>query len=224
MTENSSLGDRMKAYEAAHRIVLPRRMPVIIRVDGKGFHRWTRHCARPFDSNLIEVMNIAAVELCEEVQGTRLAYVQSDEISLLVHGYETHESQPWFDNQLQKIVSVAAAIAKTTRAVILDLLMRYTPLDDFPVPVGCWVYRSGVPMVITAFRRLGPERTNADIDLALSQGDFRSFLRCSGCDPERELKEAAATWPNGAELFNLAPGTVAAWRAHRTRGTYDKRA
>jgi tRNA(His) guanylyltransferase len=109
-----SLGDRMKLYEAAHRIALPRRMPVIVRVDGKGFHRWTRTCQRPFDVNLCAVMNHAAMALCEEIQGAKVAYVQSDEISVLVHGYETHESQPWFDNQLQKIVSVSAAIAAAT--------------------------------------------------------------------------------------------------------------
>jgi tRNA(His) guanylyltransferase len=106
-----SLGDRMKSYEAAHRIVLPRRLPIIVRVDGKGFHRWTRTCKRPFDDNLITVMNLAATALCNEIQGAKMAYVQSDEISVLLHGYETHESQPWFDNQLQKIVSVAAAVA-----------------------------------------------------------------------------------------------------------------
>jgi tRNA(His) guanylyltransferase len=109
-----SLGDRMKGYEAAHRIVLPRRLPVIVRVDGKAFHRWTRPCVRPFDANLCDVMNHAAIALCEEIQGAKLAYVQSDEISVLIHSYETHESQPWFDNQLQKIVSVSAAIAAVT--------------------------------------------------------------------------------------------------------------
>lgn len=111
MSMADSLGDRMKSYEAAHRIVLPRRLPIIVRVDGKGFHRWTRTCRRPFDENLIMVMNLAATALCNEIQGAKVAYVQSDEISVLVHGYETHESQPWFDNQLQKIVSVSAAVA-----------------------------------------------------------------------------------------------------------------
>ena len=111
---NDSLGDRMKSFERAHRIHLPPRMPVIIRVDGKAFHQWTSTCRKPFDDNLCTIMNDAAAALCDEIQGAKLAYVQSDEISVLVHNYETHESQAWFDNNLQKLVSVSAAIAAVT--------------------------------------------------------------------------------------------------------------
>jgi tRNA(His) guanylyltransferase len=106
-----SLGDRMKGYEQACRTTLPLRLPVIIRVDGKAFHRWTRLFDKPFDNYLIELMNFVALELCEHIQGTRLAYVQSDEISLLLHNYATLNTSAWFDNQVQKMVSVAAAIA-----------------------------------------------------------------------------------------------------------------
>ena len=37
-----TLGDRMKGYENAYRFYLPRRMPVIIRIDGRAFHTFTR--------------------------------------------------------------------------------------------------------------------------------------------------------------------------------------
>lgn len=108
---SDALGDRMKTYEVAARTTLTRRMPVIIRVDGKAFHTWTRGCERPFDNNLIGAMNHVAMTLCQEVEGTVLAYVQSDEISLLLHNYKRLQTQPWFDNQVQKMVSVAASIA-----------------------------------------------------------------------------------------------------------------
>lgn len=113
MTQDS-LGDRMKGYEQAARTVLPRRMPVILRIDGKAFHTYTRGCDRPFDSNLSNVMVSTAKALCEEIQGAQVAYTQSDEISILVHGYKKFDSQPWFDNQLQKMVSVAAGVASAT--------------------------------------------------------------------------------------------------------------
>jgi tRNA(His) 5'-end guanylyltransferase len=108
-----SLGDRMKLYEAASATTLPGRMPVIIRVDGRAFHSYTRGCKKPFDASLQEVMNAAAVALCEEIQGAQMAYVQSDEISVLVHGYKRFNSVPWFANQVQKMTSLAAAIAST---------------------------------------------------------------------------------------------------------------
>lgn len=112
--DSDTLGDRMKGYEKAARIDLPRRMPVIIRVDGKAFHTYTRHCDRPFDARLAAVMQDTALRLCDEIQGAQLAYLQSDEISILVHGYKRHASQPWFQNAVQKMVSVAAGIASAT--------------------------------------------------------------------------------------------------------------
>jgi tRNA(His) 5'-end guanylyltransferase len=43
-----------------------------------------------------------------------LAYVQSDEISLLITNYQTLDTQSWFDNNLQKMISVAAGVASST--------------------------------------------------------------------------------------------------------------
>lgn len=111
MASADSLGDRMKAYEHAWRFSFPRRVPIIIRVDGKAFHTLTRGCARPFDETLMLCMDRVAVALCEEIQGAQLAYVQSDEVSVLVHGYRSIQSEPWFGNELQKMTSVSAAVA-----------------------------------------------------------------------------------------------------------------
>lgn len=106
-----SLGDRMKSYEDCYRTRLPIRMPVIIRVDGKAFHSYTSKCRKPIDMGLIDCMNDTAIALCETVQGCQLAYVQSDEISLLVTNYQDINTQSWFDNNLQKMVSVSASTA-----------------------------------------------------------------------------------------------------------------
>lgn len=47
--KRDALGDRMKAYENISRTYLPRRIPVIIRLDGKAFHTFTRGLEKPFD-------------------------------------------------------------------------------------------------------------------------------------------------------------------------------
>ena len=50
MTENKqSLGDRMKGYEDSYRLYLPRRLPVIIRLDGCHFSTVTRGFQKPYD-------------------------------------------------------------------------------------------------------------------------------------------------------------------------------
>ena len=105
------LGDRMKLFEDAHRIHLPPRMPIIIRVDGKAFHTLTRGCNKPFDDGIASAIDAAAIKLLEVVQTSRMAFAQSDEISLLLINYNRQDSEPWFDNNLQKMVSVSAAAA-----------------------------------------------------------------------------------------------------------------
>ena len=80
----NALSNRMKEYENVSRIYLPRRMPVIIRVDGRAFHTLTRGFDRPFDEVLHEVMCATANLLCQGIEGVKLAYTQSDEISLLI--------------------------------------------------------------------------------------------------------------------------------------------
>jgi len=117
-TDHTSLGDRMKQnYEAPSRQFLPRRMPILLRVDGKAFHTFTRGMDKPFDMRLIGAMNDVAIALCEEVQGSQFAYVQSDEVTLLLHNYKRLNTQPWFHGNVQKMTSVAASVAASVMSL-----------------------------------------------------------------------------------------------------------
>ncbi len=107
-----SLGDRMKNnYENRNRIYLNRRTPVIIRLDGRAFHTLTKHLEKPYDKDFIEVMQKTAEFLVNEVQGCSFAYVQSDEISLLLTDFDKFDTQAWFDYNVQKIISISASLA-----------------------------------------------------------------------------------------------------------------
>jgi tRNA(His) guanylyltransferase len=107
-----ALGDRMKKnYEDRTRISLPRRGYTIIRIDGKAFHTYTKGLRRPFDLDLIDDMDETAAYLCKNIMGAKFAYVQSDEISVLITDFEDEGTQAWFDNNLQKMVSIAASLA-----------------------------------------------------------------------------------------------------------------
>ena len=109
--KKDSLGDRMKQYEGISRISLMRRQPVIIRVDGKAFHSFTRGFERPFDDIFIKSMQETAKYLCENIQNVKCSYQQSDEISLLLTDYENINTAAWFDYQVQKMCSIAASMA-----------------------------------------------------------------------------------------------------------------
>lgn len=109
--KGDSLGDRMKTYEGVTRTHLVRRTPVIIRIDGKAFHTFTRGFNRPFDNILINAMWETCKYLCANIQGCKIAYAQSDEISLLLTDYEKVTTSSWFDNNIQKMVSVSSSMA-----------------------------------------------------------------------------------------------------------------
>jgi tRNA(His) 5'-end guanylyltransferase len=105
------LGARMKEfYEDALRITLPRRTYVVVRVDGRAFHSFTRELERPYCRPLADALDQAALTLCQEMIGCRFAYGQSDEYSFLLTDFETVDARRWFDGNAQKIVSVAASV------------------------------------------------------------------------------------------------------------------
>lgn len=120
MTKDS-LGDRMKKYESTTKTQLLGRTPVIIRIDGKAFHTFSKritqfdHTVKESDTPFSVAMHICMVEttrqLVASIQNCVLGYTQSDEISLMLRDWDTHETQQWFGGSHQKMVSVSASIA-----------------------------------------------------------------------------------------------------------------
>ena len=136
------IGTRMKEnYENRYRFYLTRRTPVIIRLDGKAFHTLTKNCEKPFDLDFNTSMVYTAAQLVADIQGAKVAYVQSDEISILLTDYDNLDTEAWFDYNLQKIVSVSAAMATSkftecylfpgdTREALFDSRAFNIPRDE----------------------------------------------------------------------------------------------
>jgi tRNA(His) 5'-end guanylyltransferase len=107
--KGDDIGDRFKAYEACFDFSLPRRMPMVIRVDGRAFHGLK--LAKPFDDIFHGQMCLAAVALCKQIQGAVLAYFQSDEISIVARDDMVPNTEAWCGKRLNKVLSLSAAIA-----------------------------------------------------------------------------------------------------------------
>lgn len=101
----------MKGYEYVSRTHLPRRIPAIIRLDGKAFHTFTRGLEKPFDRVMVETMQKTMKYLCENIQGCVLGYTQSDEITLVLTDYENIKTDAWFSYNIQKMASISASMA-----------------------------------------------------------------------------------------------------------------
>lgn len=108
-----------KSWEAEWSSAAPKDRYVILRLDGRSFGAYTRHLERPYDLTFMADMDAVALELCRELGGARLAYVQSDEISILLTAFGHGATQEWLDasgglmfgGRIQKLVSVSAALA-----------------------------------------------------------------------------------------------------------------
>lgn len=112
MSDKTTLGNRMKEYyENPYRFYLPRRSPMIIRLDMRAGHSFTKGFQRPFDDIFIKSIQETAKYLCENIENVKCSYQQSDEISLLLTDYDNVGTQAWFNKNLQKMCSIAASMA-----------------------------------------------------------------------------------------------------------------
>lgn len=106
------LNKRIKEfYEDRTKQFLTRRMITCIRLDGKGFSKLTSKLNKPFDDGFSDDMDATAKFLCENIQGAKFAYTQSDEITIVLTDFDNLETSAWFDYNVQKMTSISASLA-----------------------------------------------------------------------------------------------------------------
>ena len=125
------LGDRMKALQSLRDYKLDKKEYVLCHIDGRAFSKLIKHNFElPFDDKFIDFMNQTAIYLCKSIQ-CKLAYVQSDEISLLLTDFSKEETGNFFQYRLCKLQSVIASLA-TGEFNKLWLLDQVTKRPDIP--------------------------------------------------------------------------------------------
>jgi len=106
---NDTLGNRLKFYEAMTEIQLMPLLPIVARIDGRTFHTFTKGMKRPYDEQMTNAMVSTAKRLAESTDA-RIAYTQSDEITLIWYSDNT-KSQTFFNGRHSKLVSNLASMA-----------------------------------------------------------------------------------------------------------------
>lgn len=117
-----TLKEKSKFFQERRNYLIDTDKYILVHVDGRSFSKMVKNKFRkPFDDSFIEMMNQTAVYLCENVQGCQLAYVQSDEISLLIKK-NNPEGDVFFGGRLCKMQSIIASLAS---AKFNQLMMIY---------------------------------------------------------------------------------------------------
>jgi tRNA(His) 5'-end guanylyltransferase len=109
------LGDLLKGQEQveAGRKADPF-LPLMARIDGKCFSKFTKGLQRPFDERFVALM-VATTEHLVEQSEALLGYCQSDEITLYWYNDKDQYSNRdyWFGGKYQKLTSVLASTASS---------------------------------------------------------------------------------------------------------------
>lgn len=111
------LSETMRAFETPYDDALSQSHHIVARLDGRGFTRLTKELLalqRPFDSGFSEHMAETAVHLMECGFNVVFGYLQSDEISLLLH-----PSDATYSRKSRKLLSVLAGEASAKLSVLL---------------------------------------------------------------------------------------------------------
>lgn len=189
--------EEMKGYERLARTSVSQRSYVMVRVDGKAFHTFTKGMDRPCDTSLIEAMNAAADALCKQVDGAVMAYTQSDEISVLFTDLRGENTHMWFSGQVQKIVSVTASIA--TAAFNMALQPDEFALFDSRVFV--------LPDVETVQRYFGwRQRDCIKNSIAMTAQSYFSHKQLLGKNTNEVLDMLADRQPEAPDWYALPRG------------------
>ena len=120
--DKTSLGDRMKSYEASTDMRLLPRLPVVIRLDGRSFSKFTKGMKRPFDAEFRQAM-IETTKYLVEKTHAKIGYTQSDEISLVLYSENYQSGSILFDGRVQKIASNVASMASVK--FLLEMQQRF---------------------------------------------------------------------------------------------------
>lgn len=108
--DKTALGNRMKSYEAQTDQRLLPRLPIIVRLDGRSFSKFTKDMKRPFDKDFNQAMVETTKYLVEETHA-KIGYTQSDEISLVLYTDNVKTGATIFEGRILKIASNFAAMA-----------------------------------------------------------------------------------------------------------------
>lgn len=123
---NDDFGDRMKMYEQADNQRFLPLLPICVRLDGKGFSKFTKDMKRPYDERMSNLMKATTKFLVEETVA-KAGYTQSDEISLIYYS-DNINSQVFFDGKIQKIISVLSSMC----SVFFNYHFDYYFSESFP--------------------------------------------------------------------------------------------
>ena len=114
----------MKDYEVYSSLRVPKNSKIIVRLDGRSFHKLSKdlNLVKPYDDNFYQVFARVCEDLFKEFSAL-FVYAFSDEISILL-------KQIPFDGRIEKINSVIASYASSSFVINYNCDFKKPPAFD----------------------------------------------------------------------------------------------
>ena len=124
-----SLEKRQLGYEEQYAQCLLPKVPVIIKIDGRGFSSVTKNVPKPFCHKTAALLNGTMLNMAKQIDGVVFGYQYSDKIILVLKNDRSRDEDPWFNNNIQDIVSTSSSLAT------YEFMSQLWQMDDDPPPL-----------------------------------------------------------------------------------------
>lgn len=102
--------ERLESYYEQSNYKLLSKLPIIIHVNGRNFQKTTSLLEKPYCQELSSCFEFVLEKLCMEIEGCFFGYTFNDEFIFLARNDQSKDTQPWYDNKIQKINSVVSSL------------------------------------------------------------------------------------------------------------------
>ncbi len=103
--------ERLESYIEQSNHKLLSKLPVIIHMNGRNFEKLTSLLDKPYSEDLASCFEFVLNKLCNELEGCVFGYAFNDELLFILRNDQSRDTQPWYDNKIQKINSVSTSLA-----------------------------------------------------------------------------------------------------------------
>lgn len=199
---SDDLGNRMKDYESqTSSLKLINRLPVVARLDGRSFSKFTKGLKRPYDKRMSDLM-IKTSEFLVSETNANCAYTQSDEISLIWYS-DGYDSQMIFNGKIMKVVSTLSALAT---AFFNRNLNDYIPEKSDSIPTfDCRVFNlPSLEEAVNCILWREKDATKNSVSMAASEYYSHKFLmNKNGSEKQELLFQKGINWNDYPAFFKM---------------------
>lgn len=207
MSVINTLRERIDSFEELTNLKLLNKLPVIIILNGRSFKKVTSLLNKPFDPKFMELMCGTMIKLSQEIDGAFFSYCYNDEIIIISRNDQTIDTEPYYGNSIQKIVSASAAIATFE----FNRLARTNNVQIFGDPIFT-AKTFVVPNIMEAINTLIMKQQSC-FHSALSMACFYELLKKYDLDTVKQTLLGKSTSSSKAEIlfevcgidFNIYP-------------------